>query len=410
MPKKKTRKTSYSKRKSTKNNFLGWIIFAVALFALILYLSHNPESSSKSPQEEKEPPAKVSKNQKVKEEQPTANVAVPDSLDAVEAAIVTTAHKLGVQEKKMRHKTAGATVYYFIALPREAVDLTFANMILKGAVESAGGTMLKGEDNTKSRSQTLTFTHPNSRYRYVVEIYYDEKVEQAARAPKLVLIIDDFGYYNGDLLDQFCATDPNITFAIIPYTRYAKTVMHQAVKAGHETIIHIPMEPLDFPKSDPGDKAIFVQHSDKEISKRMKNYIDQLPLCVGANNHMGSFATSDENTMRVVMRELKENNLYFVDSRTTSTSVAYSTAQRSNILAFKRDLFLDDPDMSSKVYTERISQLAALKGQPYVVAIMHCHTTKHLQYMNRFIAQAKRMGFVLTRPSQVKTSKLPAIL
>jgi polysaccharide deacetylase 2 family uncharacterized protein YibQ len=186
--------------------------------------------------------------------------------------------------------------------------------------------------------------------------------------------------------------------------------MKIATQYGHESIIHVPMEPINYPRENPGDHAIYIQLSESEISRRMERFIHELPDCIGINNHMGSLATTDETAMQSVMKILRKNNLIFVDSRTTSNSVAYKTAQKNQVTAFKRDIFLDVPDLSDANLDKKITECINLsQTKSYVVAIMHCHTENHLDYLKRFISKAKQQGFELVPLSQLGAYKLPEI-
>jgi polysaccharide deacetylase 2 family uncharacterized protein YibQ len=226
----------------------------------------------------------------------------------------------------------------------------------------------------------------------------------------LAIIVDDFGNNGGNLLNGFLRTDPAVCFAIMPDTPYAQQTMNAAQAMGRECIIHVPMEPLNYPRENPGDKAIFIQQSASEITKRMERFIKDLPYCRGINNHMGSLATSDETTMKTVMQTLRKHKMYFVDSRTNSSSIAYKTAQKNLVTAYKRDIFLDEPDLSEANLNKRISDCLALSAtKPYIVAIMHCHTQNHLNYLNRFIAKAKANGFTIVPVSKLGTLNLPEI-
>ncbi len=73
---------------------------------------------------------------------------------------------------------------------------------------------------------------------------------------------------NNKLLDDFCSLNSNVTFAILPDQRYSKLVMNKAAETGHETIIHIPMEPVSYPKDNPGANAIYVHLTEKEIQTK----------------------------------------------------------------------------------------------------------------------------------------------
>ena len=70
--------------------------------------------------------------------------------------------------------------------------------------------------------------------------------------------------------------------------------------------------------------------------------LNSLPGVMGVNNHQGSKATADKDTMRVVLQELRRQKLFFVDSRTNSASVARNMAQQLDVSTARNDIFLDN--------------------------------------------------------------------
>lgn len=428
------------KRKSTRNkqhgvrNLVILIIVAIGLSALIYYISSpgkmTPEKQNKiiAKHEKKIKKAAKQKAQPLKElitkkETPKpvtppkpsslkpAEAPIEKNEDKIKAAIYNAASKLDVKTAKIRSKEKAKELYISIPLDRDLVDLTFANMIIKGDVMAAGGSFVSGKEDNKHNTQVLIFKNRQTNSKYNVELYYDKILITTPRRKQIAIIVDDFGNYNGPLLQDFIRTNPAVTFAIMPDTKHGREVLEGAKANGHECIIHIPMEPLDYPKSNPGTNAIYVQLSPREIENRMEDYIHQLPGCVGANNHMGSFASADPAVMQAVMRVLKRNNLYFVDSRTTSESVAYTIAQKSLVQAYKRDLFIDEPNLSEANLRKQLASLQQLRSsQDYAVVIMHCHTKQHLDYLNRFLRSVPALGYDVVPISKLQSHRLPLIL
>jgi polysaccharide deacetylase 2 family uncharacterized protein YibQ len=409
------RKTKKSKPKSRYGLGL-YIAIAVLLFGLIYWLSKpaSPlnikkikekvsETVEKVPvvkPESPKPEPEKNKDKALKTIEPEGNV---------ERAILGSLAKLHIPEAGIKRKKTDMGVTYLIPVDPAISDLTFANMIIKGEVERLNGAFESGIE--EKHRQKLTLFDAQINKRYLLELYYKHNEEEVPVNAKIMsIIIDDFGNIDGNLLKGFAKTNPAVCFAIMPNTPKAVETMQLATQTGHESIIHIPMEPINYPRENPGDKAIFIQLSAGEIVRRTEHYIKQLPDCIGVNNHMGSLATADETTMQIVMQTLRKNNLSFVDSRTTNGSVAYKIAQKNLVPAIKRDIFLDEPDLSAATMDKKLSDINNLSlAKPYVVAIMHCHTAAHLNYLNQFIARAKSNGFKLEPISRLGSYKLPEI-
>jgi polysaccharide deacetylase 2 family uncharacterized protein YibQ len=411
-------KRKHSARYRHKNggglNLTLTILAALAVFGLIYWISKPPSALQISKAKEK---IKRKLNQTEvanKKDKTDAEIREHPEIETktktgIEQAIYTAAGKLHIDETGIRKKTDGDLITISVPVDPSLSDLTFANMIFKGEVEKQNGIFESGLE--KGSRQIIVFSDPKTSQKVNLELYYKRSPATAKPDKKLLaIIVDDFGNYSGKLLSSFARTDPAVSFAVLPDTRYAEDALLIAHQHGHETLIHIPMEPLNYPVENPGDRAIFIQLSPGEITRRMERFVDKLPGCIGANNHMGSLATADEPAMQAVMQVLRKHNLLFVDSRTTNSSVAYKTAQKNLVPAYKRDIFLDEPDLSDANLDKKLAECNTLaQSRPYVIAIMHCHSADHLNYLNRFITRAEQTGFKLLPLSKLGAYKLPQI-
>jgi hypothetical protein len=212
--------------------------------------------------------------------------------------------KLGVSQNNLRRRKQDNLVQYSIPINRSQMDLTYANMIFKGEMENAGAKLIKGMD-TRSR-QTLLFAREGITERYELELRHDSSVYKDSQVQKTItIVVDDFGAIGGKLLDGFFELDKEVVFAIFPEEANSISTMQRATAQGRDTIIHVPMEPIGYPRVNPGKNAILVQHKEDRIEKQLSGFINKMPDCIGINNHMGSLATTDPDVMQVVMNTLK---------------------------------------------------------------------------------------------------------
>lgn len=221
---------------------------------------------------------------------------------------------------------------------------------------------------------------------------YEYTWSDADDMPSVVIIIDDFGNSAGKLLEDFADLPDEIVFAVLPDLAHTETAAKLAKKTGHEVIIHIPMQ-AESSSVSPGKKYIKAGMPHSEIKEIMADFIDQMPMAIAANNHMGSAATADHATMNSVLSELKHNGLFFIDSATTSKSAVFSAAAELGVFSGRRDIFLDVPDVSDANIMSKIESLGKYKGRNEpIVIISHCHNNEKLQALKKFIAQIEDMG------------------
>lgn len=188
---------------------------------------------------------------------------------------------------------------------------------------------------------------------------------------KIAIVLDDFGY-DRESIKQLISVSLPINPSIIPFLPESEYILKEAKANGLDPLLHLPMEPENR-FLNPGKGAIYVRFSDDEIRKRTEEAIKSLPGVIGVNNHMGSLATSSERVMKDVIDVLKQYNLFFLDSLTSSSSVAYKVAEKSGLLPLKRDIFLDNykDEEYIKGQLEKLVNIALKKG--FAIGIGHAN-------------------------------------
>lgn len=230
--------------------------------------------------------------------------------------------------------------------------------------------------------------------------------------PKIVIIIDDMGVDVRHSRQVIALSGP-LTLAFLPYAEKAKELAAAAAEAGHERIIHVPMEAMNT-TMDLGPLALRTSMSDAELRAEFEKIAATFEGYVGINNHMGSRLTQDKRAMAVIMDLLKESNMVFVDSKTIQTSVAEQVAKEFGVPHASRDVFLDHRPTASFVSealaeTERI---ARRKG--VAIAIGHPKPAT-IEGLKAWLPTLKDKGFDLVpvsaavaRPARQAVSAAPA--
>jgi uncharacterized protein len=114
--------------------------------------------------------------------------------------------------------------------------------------------------------------------------------------------------------------------------------------------------------------------SRERIGAVLDEALQALPAVRGVNNHMGSAATADEPTMQALMAELKARDLIFLDSLTTSDSIAYQTARAAGLPAARNRIFLDHDHQSPASIRRSLQRLVQSAGASgFAVGIGHPH-------------------------------------
>ena len=214
----------------------------------------------------------------------------------------------------------------------------------------------------------------------------------------LAVVIDDVGNSLTEL-EAFLALDIPITFAVLPRREFSREAAAMAAAEGHEVILHLPMQPVS--DMDPGPGAIHVGMSPADIQDAIRTNLETVPGIRGVNNHMGSRATADPATMNVVLQTLKEENLFFLDSRTSAHTVGRPTAEQYNLPYLERAVFLDNESNRDYIRNAVREGMEIAERKGHAVMIGHVMVNELVEVLNEMYPFIQDEGFDLRYLSEL---------
>ena len=196
------------------------------------------------------------------------------------------------------------------------------------------------------------------------------------KLPRVALILDDLGY-DKKMAEKFFALNINLTVSILPHSPLQNKIARSASSKGLEIMLHLPMEPVEYPEVNPGPGTLLSSMSPDELISQLEENLNTLPGVKGVNNHMGSKLTAASTQMYQIFSVLKHRDLFFIDSRTTSDSICKPSARLFQVPFAQRDVFIvnyQKPDFIRTKIKELIS-IAQINGE--AVGILHPHSTTY---------------------------------
>jgi polysaccharide deacetylase 2 family uncharacterized protein YibQ len=215
-------------------------------------------------------------------------------------------------------------------------------------------------------------------------------------APAIAIIIDDLGN-DVAATRRAIALPKDVTLSFLPYPDAAAKLAREAIRAGHQILVHVPMQPEG--AEDAGPMALRTDLPASENVRRLDWALSRVPGFSGLNNHMGSRFTADRGALRPVMMDVAARRIFFLDSRTTAESQVIPLAQSLGVTSAARDVFLDDETASADVDQElRVAESHARQGG-VSIAIGHPHP-QTLAALERWLGDSRSRGFVLVDVSE----------
>lgn len=214
-------------------------------------------------------------------------------------------------------------------------------------------------------------------------------------AALIAIVIDDLGL-NRRATERAIRLQAPLTLAFLPYGRHVRAQAAVARAAGHELLVHIPMEAVG--GENPGPNTLYARLSPAENQRRLLWGLAQFDGYAGINNHMGSRFTAERASLAPVFAILKQRRLVFLDSLTNPASVAGALAQAYGVAAAARDVFLDN-DPAPAAVADRLRDVEGIaRRRGSAIAIGHPHAST-LAALERWLPGLAARGFHLTTVS-----------
>ena len=195
------------------------------------------------------------------------------------------------------------------------------------------------------------------------------KQVKAQAAPRIAIVMDDFGYNMNNLEELFTIGKP-VTLSILPGLPYSRRIAQAAAEHGYETILHLPLESHRKDVREEFD-TIRSGMSEKDVLELLETQITSIPGLKGVSNHMGSKSTEDPVLMTEIFGYLKKRGLYFLDSLTSQKTVCAEVSARVGLPCARRDVFLDNSSDAEYIKKQLSQARKVALGKGRAIAVCH---------------------------------------
>jgi polysaccharide deacetylase 2 family uncharacterized protein YibQ len=190
---------------------------------------------------------------------------------------------------------------------------------------------------------------------------YAAGFDTQTRRARVGLILAGIGMHEADSLHAARTLPSGVTFAIVPYASNPERMLSSIRLAGHEFLLSLPMEPTEFPLSDPAPRALMTSLTPEQNRERLLWALSRMGGFAGATNALGGMRgerfAGMADQMDPVLRELDRRGLMYVDVRADAGP---------NRLAWGRsvDLVIDEITTEEQIdqRLEALSRLARDRG------------------------------------------------
>ena len=138
---------------------------------------------------------------------------------------------------------------------------------------------------------------------------------------RVAIVVGGLGIGRNATQDAIARLPGAVTLAFAPYGADLDRTAASARSAGHEIMLQVPMEPFDYPDSDPGPHTLTVAARPADNMDHLHWAMGRFTGYVGLMNYMGAKLTADERALGPILREAGERGLGVLDDGSSSRSV-----------------------------------------------------------------------------------------
>jgi len=222
----------------------------------------------------------------------------------------------------------------------------------------------------------------------------------ASKAPRIAIVVSGLGISARQTAAAIQGLPAGVTLAFAPYEDDVARWVGEARRTGHEVLLEVPMEPYDFPDSDPGPHTLRAAVSEETNTERLVWSMTRFTGYAGVTNLLGGRLLADSDSLEPVMTYVARRGLLFFDSGPQGHSVAPDVAHRINAPYVQSTIALDtiQTGMEVDARLSQLEQLARTNGSAAATSAVYPIT------IDRIANWAKGLqgrGFVLVPASAI---------
>lgn len=231
---------------------------------------------------------------------------------------------------------------------------------------------------------------------------YARPLTTKTNGPRIVLVVGGMGLSQSSTATAIATLPPSVTLAFAPYGNDLEAAAAQARDAGHEIILQLPMEPIDFPRSNPGPHTLTTTASTAENLEDLHWLLSRFTGYAGVSNFLGGKFVADDEAMAPILHDIEARGLFYFDDGTAPRSTAVMRAAETNLTAMKADIVLDAVARPEAI-DAALAKLESLARDKGLAIGSASGLPVSLERLARFARQAEARGLVLIPLSAAKT-------
>jgi polysaccharide deacetylase 2 family uncharacterized protein YibQ len=131
--------------------------------------------------------------------------------------------------------------------------------------------------------------------------------------PRISMVVGGLGLNAAATRAAIEKLPAEVTLSFVPYATGLQGWIDLARAEGHEVMLEIPMEPLDYPNNDPGPSTLLATAQPQETVRRLEWLLSRATGYFAVTNYLGGRFLTSDNGMNAFLGALRNRGLGFID-------------------------------------------------------------------------------------------------
>lgn len=223
--------------------------------------------------------------------------------------------------------------------------------------------------------------------------FYAKPYESKSSVPMIAIIITGLGQ-NKNATDAATRLPENVTLSFSPYAKSSPTWANAARAAGHEIMLDLPLQPSNYPVTDPGPKGLLSGHADEENEQKLRWVMSRIQCYTGFTLPQNEGYSTDAPAFKTLLQDMADRGLMVVVGKEPAKTETKDLIKDGKAASIVADMLIDEDLSSTGIQTRLASLQQVARSKGYAVGIAQPLPIT-LKELGTWAAKLSDQGFVL---------------
>ena len=217
---------------------------------------------------------------------------------------------------------------------------------------------------------------------------------------RVVIVLGGMGISQTSTQQAIKTLPPSVTLAFAPYGNSLKRWMEASRRKGHELLLQLPMEPIDYPQNNPGAHTLKADANLQENIANLHWSMSRITNYVGVMNYLGNKLLSQPASLSPIFAEISKRGLLFLEDGSVQNSIGEGVAVKELVPYARGNILIDNVRSRSAIGQKLVKLAQEAKRTGLAIGVGNAFPDT-IDLVAQFAEQARQNGVEITPVSAI---------